>query len=240
MSDKFFTRRIKATANTLRRVIADEPQVDQSVDEAEVAQSYQAAMQGRATAVVRPTEPIPAKSEPAKLLILKRPIEQKASRRDNAFADLGEANNVPPANSGVAPAVTNAKLLLMAENAVHAQLDNLGPERIQNLIEEIAPIRIANIFAENSADFVGQAVSAFAPAQIDALVNEIAPSIIENEVAQVVSEKVAQRLETELPGGIEESVLRLVKDEMQGAFGYSVTRQIRQLIREEIRLSRLD
>ncbi len=240
MSDKFFTRRIKATANTLRRVIADAPQVDQSVQEADVAQSYQAAVQGRMSAAPRVTERATVQSEPAKLLILKRPIEQKTERHDNAFADLGDAHKASPANSIIAPAVTNAKLMGMAENAVHAQLDDLGPARIQSLIEEIAPVRMANIFAENGEELVGQAVNAFAPAQIDALVNEIAPSIIEHEVSQVVSEKVALRLEAELPGGMEESVLRVVKEEMQGAFGYSVTRKIRQLIREEIRLSQID
>ena len=240
MSDKFFTRRIKATANTLRRVISDAPQVDQSVDEAEVSLSYSAAMQGGSRASVRPIEPAAAKAEPAKLLILRRPLDQKSERRDNAFADLGEVSNTPAANSIIAPAVTNAKLMKMAESAVHSQLDELGPERIQNMIEDIAPVRIANIFSENGADFVGQAVSAFAPAQIDALVNQIAPGIIETEVAQIVSEKVTSRLEAELPGGMEESVLRVVKEEMQGAFGYSVTRKIRQLIREEIRLSRID
>ena len=159
MSDKFFTRRIKATANTLRRVIADAPQVDQSVQEADVAQSYQAAVQGRMSAAPRVTERATVQSEPAKLLILKRPIEQKTERHDNAFADLGDAHKASPANSIIAPAVTNAKLMGMAENAVHAQLDDLGPARIQRFIEDIAPVRIANIFADNGEELVGQAVT---------------------------------------------------------------------------------
>jgi hypothetical protein len=239
MSDKFFTRRIKATANTLRRVIADDPQVDQSVKEADVAQSYQAAVLGRSNVVAHPAEPTTVRAEPAKLLILKRPLNQ-IERRENAFSDISESNNVPAANSTVAPAVTNAKLMLMAENAVHMQLDVLGPERIQNLIEEIAPVRIANIFAENGANFASQAVNAFAPEQINALVSEMVPSMIAEEVSNAVGEKVAERLAVELPGGMEASVLRAVKEEMQGAFGYSITRKIRQLIHEEIRLSNQD
>jgi hypothetical protein len=239
MSDKFFTRRIKATANTLRRVIADTSQVDQSVKEADIAQSYQAAVHGHSSTVTRPMEPARTRAEPAKLLILKRPLDH-SERKENAFADIGEAGNAPAANSVVAPAVTNAKLMLMAENAVNTQLDKLGPERVQNLIEDIAPVRIANIFAENGADFVSQAVNAFAPEQISALVTGMAPSIIADEVSQAVSEKVAEHLASELPGGMEASVLRVVKEEMQGAFGYSITRKIRQLIHEEIRLSRLD
>jgi hypothetical protein len=240
MSDMFFTRRIKATANTLRRVIADTPQVDLSIQEANAAQGYQAAVQTHSANTTRPVPAPAVKAEPATLLVLKRPLEQKKVQRDNAFADIGEANNAPAANSGIAPAVTNTKLMLMAEHAVNTQLDEIAPAQIQNLIEEITPVRIANIFAESGEDLVGQAVNAFAPAQIDTLVNELAPSIIEAHVSQTVSAQLAERLEAELPGGISDNVLRVVKEEMQGAFGYSVTRKIRQMIREEIKMSRLD
>lgn len=234
-----FLRRIKATANTLSNVIADEPRVDQSVKEADVAESYQAAVHGRSNVAAHPEEPTTARAEPATLLILKRPLKQ-IERRENAFADISEANNVPAANSVVAPAVTNAKLMLMAGNAVHMQLDALGPGRIQNLIEEIPPIRIDNIFAENGANFTSQAVSAFAPEQINTLISEMVPSMIASEVSNAVGEKVAERLAAELPGGMEASVLRVVQEEMQGAFRYSITRRIRQFIHKEIRLSNLD
>jgi|GEM_PF-6593095 len=237
MSDKFFTRRIKATANTLRRVIADEPQVDQSVNEREVAQSYRAAVHGGRRVDTSSSETNSAKLEPAKLLVLKRPLNQNTERRDNAFSDIDQGGNSSAANSVVEPAVTNGKLMLMAENAVKVQLDELGPERVQNLIEEIAPVRIANIFAENSEALVSLAVNNFAPKQISDLVDEIAPNIIAQEVTSVVSDKVAERLAEEMPDGLEGTVLRVVKEEMQGAFGYSVTRKIRQLIREEIRLA---
>ena len=43
-----------------------------------------------------------------------------------------------------------------------------------------------------------------------------------------------EHMEEILPGGIEQSVARIVKEEMQGAFGYTVTRRIKSLIQQEI------
>ena len=50
-------------------------------------------------------------------------------------------------------------------------------------------------------------------------------------------ERVAERIEELLPGGIETHIASLVKEELQGAFGYAVTRKIRNLIRSELELA---
>jgi hypothetical protein len=234
MNDMFFTRRIKATASTLRRVISDAPVAKMDVEEAQVAASYRAAMHIGAhapkTAQTSP-KPLKSKKESAQLLILRAPLPPKEDvldQHDNAFSDIDGMAKRPPANSRIEPGVTNSKLMLMAENAVDAKLDEMGPERIQHLIEEIAPVRIANIFAQTSAGYVEQAVEAFAPESIADLVSKMAPAIVEKEVTDSVSEKVSARLAQELPGGLEASVSRHVTDALNDRMDDVVTRVVKQ------------
>lgn len=234
MNDMFFTRRIKATASTLRRVISDAPVAKIDVEEAEVAASYRAAMHVGAHATApeqKEPKPLKPKKESAQLLILRAPLppkEDALDRHDNAFSDVGEIAKRPAANSQIEPGVTNSKLMLMAENAVDAKLDEIAPERIQELIEDIAPVRIANIFAQTSAGYVEQAVDAFAPEKIGALVSDMAPSIVEKEVAEAVSAKVSERLAQELPNGLEASVLSHVKGAMDERMDEVATRIVKQ------------
>lgn len=241
MGNRFISRRIRATANTLRRVISDAPVVVEPVEE-EIIAEFQAAKQ----AVTEQTVPRPVFSnrDAMKPLILQSPLSQSPlalslddeAMDDNAFADI-EAPSLSAANSAVEPVITKSNLLLLTEKAVEETVENYAPDRIQRLIEEITPVRIANIFSENSEEFVSQAVTTFAPSQINSLVEKLAPAIIEGEVEGIVREKILERLSDVLPGGMEASVARVVKDEMQGAFGYTVTRKIRQLIREELRIA---
>jgi len=238
MNDIFFTRRIKATASTLRRVISDKPVEESEISQEDVADSYRAAMTTESVARPLPKfETSSLRKESAKLLVLRAPLpmkEETVLKEDNAFADMGEHNARPPANSVVEPNISNTKLLLMAQDAVETQIDNIAPDRILTLINEITPDRMRNIFADSGEAHVDRAVQAYAPEKISALVEKITPAIIESEVSLTVAEKVTERLAEELPGGIEASVGRIVQEEMQGAFGYSVTRKIRQLIREEL------
>tara|TARA_R110002096_G_scaffold377058_2_gene570944 strand:- start:28160 stop:28891 length:732 start_codon:yes stop_codon:yes gene_type:complete len=237
MSNTFFTRRIMATANTLRRVISDAPDgvTDTIVNDSNAKVSYP----------VRPS-PMRAQTGPRRAdpkhdyiqpLVLQAPLalhNEDDIADDNAFADIDDSQLVTPANSTIEPVITKSNLLLLTEQAAARSVDDIAPDRIQRLIEEITPVRIANIFAENSEEFVSQAVSTFGPAQINQLVERLAPTIIEAEVSKTVRGKITEHLAQELPGGMEAVVASIVKDEMQGAFGYTVTRKIRQLIREEL------
>lgn len=246
MSDIFFTRRIKATASTLRRVISDKPAQQPEISASDVSESYRASMASENTARALPkveTTPSAPRKDSAKLLVLRAPLpakEETILKDDNAFADMGEHNARPPANSVVEPNISNTKLMLMAQDAVETQIDAIAPDRIRSLISDVAPDHMKNIFADTGQDYVDMAIKEHAPNQISALVEKIAPTLVENEISATVAEKVTERLAHELPGGIEASVSRIVQEEMQGAFGYSVTRKIRQLIQEELRVALKD
>jgi hypothetical protein len=238
MGNTFISRRISATATTLRRVISDAPTDKSVVQTADVASEYRVATQPMGEQTV--PRPAVSNRDSIQPLILQSPLAlslDDETEDDNAFADIGGNISFSAANSTVEPVITKSNLLLLTEKAVEETVDSLAPDRIQRLIEEITPVRIANIFAENSEEFVGQAVTTFAPAQINTLVEKLAPAIIEAEVEGTVREKIVERLSDVLPGGMEASVARVVKDEMQGAFGYTVTRKIRHLVREELRIA---
>lgn len=238
MNEKFFTRRIKATASTLRRVISDQPKVESNVDESEVVQSYREAMNTGSTApAIKQTEAEAPKKETAKLLVLRAPLpakEEPVLKTENAFADMSEHNARAPANSGMEPQVTSSKLILMAKDAVTSELENSIPDRINELISDIAPKRVANIFAENSEEYINTAVSTYAPEKIISMVEKMAPGMIRDEVTTTVSEKVAERLAIEMPDGLDATVARIVQEEMQGSFGETVTQKIRKLVHDEL------
>ena len=163
--------------------------------------------------------------------------ENDGEEDDNAFADMNSVLTLTPANKVEEPVVTQTNLREIAEHLVESEINERAPDHIQKLIEEIAPFRIANIFANYGQSHVEQVMNAYAPDQLDRIIAEIAPEKINELIASTLEQKIAERLNELLPKGLEVQVAELVKEELQGAFGYAITRKIRKLIQGELQAS---
>ena len=219
-------RRLPATARLLARVISDPDKPEVEEQELKLASNNVHAVYSRSM-------------RNGKVLLLSEEETEALGTEDadNAFKDVDTMLQLSPANKVEEPVVTQANVKQFAEDAVAEQLEKIAPNRIQQLIEEIAPFRIANIFANYGRNHVEQVMEAYGPEQIERLIEETVPEKIEGVIEEVVKDRVASRLEELLPDGLETHVSELVRDELQGAFGYAVTRKIRKLIRAELELA---
>ena len=229
MSNSENKRRFKATARLLARVISDRDKPQVEAEELKLASNNSYAVYSRSM-----------HTRKALQLSLDQESEfdlAEETKDENAFTDVDTMLRLTPANNVEEPAISQNNIKQMAKDAVDAQLEEVAPNRIQSLIEEIAPFRIANIFANYGRSHVEQVMEAYGPEQVGRLVDDLAPEKIDAMVEEMVKERVTERLEELLPDGLEAHVAELVREELQGAFGYAVTRRIRKLIRAELEVA---